>query len=69
MATPKTRKPAKVEEYGTGKNLRWRVVAANGKKLANGGQGYSRDIDRDNAMMQAAGAILAHMIGGRSRGK
>lgn len=56
-------KGAKVEEYGRGKNLRWRVVAANGRKLANGGQGYSRDIDRDKGMLEAAQAILAHFIG------
>jgi hypothetical protein len=58
---------AKVDEYGKGKNLRWRVVATNGDKLANGGQGYSRDIDRDNGMLRTAQAILQHFIDGRKQ--
>jgi hypothetical protein len=64
----RSKKGAKVYEYGRGKSLRWRVVAENGKNLANGGQAYSRDIDRDNGMLETAQAILAHFINGR-RGK
>lgn len=57
----------KVEEYGRGKNLRRRVVARNAKKLANGGQAYSRDIDRDNGMLETAQAILDHFVNGRRK--
>jgi hypothetical protein len=61
------RRPAKVEQYGRGKNLRWRVRASNGKIQANGGQGYSRDIDRDNGMLATAQAILAYFVNGRGK--
>lgn len=48
---------------GTG--YRWRLVADNGRKLASGGQGYSRRIDMERAVVKALGGeLLAAIPGG-----
>ena len=38
-----------------GAGYRWTLVADNGRKLANGGQGYSRRIDMIHAIEKAIG--------------
>jgi uncharacterized protein YegP (UPF0339 family) len=38
-------RPGYVEIYKTPSGFRWRIVAANGNKLANSGQAYSRRLD------------------------
>jgi uncharacterized protein len=50
-------KPGKVEFYKSRTGWRWRIVARNGRKLANCGQGYSRRCDcvRDFDMVTRAG--------------
>jgi uncharacterized protein YegP (UPF0339 family) len=40
--------------------FRWRVVAHNGKKLANSGESYKRRIDCLRGMTLAGLAIFAH---------
>ena len=41
-----------------GGGYRWRLVADNGRILANGGQGYSRRIDMEHAIESVMGGRL-----------
>lgn len=40
-----------------GAGYRWTLVADNGSKLANGGQGYSRRVDMEAAIEKALGGV------------
>jgi len=46
---------------GTG--YRWTLIADNGRKLANGGQAYSRRIDMERAIEKATGGWFT--VGGQ----
>jgi hypothetical protein len=63
MPTKGTRKRGvEAQVYRTKQGLRWRTVSLdNGKKTGNGGQAYSRAIDMENAMYEAAMAMLRYV--------
>ena len=48
-----------VTVYKSKGQWRWRITAANGKKLANGGEAYARRID----CVKALNLVILHAVG------